>query len=89
MTVRDKKEHLVDIYGAFVSRKTISNMTDRVMPLVTEWRNRPLMEVYPIVYIDGIRYKVRDNGRIKRRATDLASLCRPPPLQMRLWGCRY
>lgn len=67
MTVRDIAEHLVDIYGAAVSPQTISHMTDRVMPLVVEWRNRPLMEVYPIIYIDGIRYKVREDGRIKTK----------------------
>jgi len=64
MTTRDIQSHLTDIYGAEISPQTISNMTDKVTPLVEEWRNRPLQSVYAIVYIDGIRYKVRADGRI-------------------------
>lgn len=62
MTVRDIQSHLDDIYGAEVSPQAISNMTDKVTPLVEEWRNRPLQPIYAIVYIDGIR--VRTDGRI-------------------------
>jgi putative transposase len=67
MTVRDIQSHLADIYGAEISPQSISNMTDRVLPLLEEWRNRMLEEVYAVIYIDGIRYKVRDNGVIKTR----------------------
>ena len=67
MTVRDIQSHLEDIYGAEISPQTISNMTDRVLPLLEEWRNRSLEEVYAVLYIDGIRYKVRDNGVIKSK----------------------
>jgi transposase-like protein len=67
MTVRDIQEHVADIYGADISPQTISNITDKVMPSVTAWRNRPLEEVYAIVYIDGIRYKVRENGRVQSK----------------------
>lgn len=67
MTVRDIQSHLEDIYGATISPQTISNMTDRVLPLLEEWRNRMLEEVYAVVYIDGLRYKVRDNGVIKTK----------------------
>jgi len=67
MTTRDIQEHLLDIYGAQISPSTISQMTDKVMPQVTAWRMRPLDGVYAIVYIDGIRYKVRENGRIKSK----------------------
>jgi len=67
MTVRDIQSHLDDIYGAELSPQTISNMTDRVLPLLEEWRNRSLEEIYSVLYIDGIRYKVRDNGVIKSK----------------------
>ena len=67
MTTRDIQSHLYDIYGAEVSPTTVSNMTARVQPLVEEWRNRPLQSIYPIIYIDGIRYKVRADGRIKEK----------------------
>ena len=64
MTVRDIQSHLEDIYGASVSPQSISNLTAKVSPLVEEWRSRPLQSVYAIIYIDGIRYKVRTDGRI-------------------------
>ena len=67
MTVRDIQSHLEDIYGADISPQTISNMTDRVLPVLEEWRNRMLEEIYAVVYIDGLRCKVRDNGVIKSK----------------------
>jgi len=67
MTVRDIQSHLGDIYGASISSQTISNMTDRVLPILEEWRNRMLDDVYAMVYIDGLRYKVRDSGIIKTK----------------------
>ena len=65
MTVRDIQSHLEEIYGASISPQTISKMTDRILPKVDEWRNRPLQELYSIVYIDGQRYKVRSDGQVK------------------------
>jgi putative transposase len=53
MTVRDIQSHLGEIYGAEISAQTISNMTDKILPKVEEWRNRALKEIYSIVYIDG------------------------------------
>ena len=67
MTVRDIQSHIEDIYGASISSQTISNITDRILPKVEEWRNRQLEEIYAIVYIDGHRYKVRIDGQIKER----------------------
>lgn len=65
MTVRDIQSHLEDIYGTSVSAGTISNMTERIQPLVEEWRNRPLSSVYSIVYIDGHGQHVRANGQVR------------------------
>lgn len=65
MTVRDIQSHIEEIYGGEISPQTISNITDRVLPHVDEWRNRQLQEAYAISYIDGIRYKVRSNGVVK------------------------
>jgi len=64
MTIRDIQSHLDDIYGAEVSPQAISKMTDKVTPLVEEWRNRPLQSIYAIVVIVRIRYKMRTDGRI-------------------------
>lgn len=67
MTVRDIQSHLGDIYGAEISTQTISNMTDKILPKVEEWRNRALREIYSIVYIDGQRFKVRSDGQVKEK----------------------
>lgn len=65
MTVRDIQSFIGEIYGGEVSPQTISNITDRVLPLMEEWRNRQLKEIYAITYIDGIRFNVRSNGHVK------------------------
>lgn len=54
MTTGEVQAHLAEIYGAQVSRETISNITDRVLETMTEWRNRPLDPVYPVMFIDAI-----------------------------------
>lgn len=64
MTTRDINDHLGDICGVEVSASMVSQITDKVLPLVSEWQSRPLDEVYPLVFLDGIRFKVRDNGKI-------------------------
>jgi putative transposase len=63
MTTRDIEAHLREVYGVNASRDLISNVTDVVADEIELWRNRPVDEVYPIVYIDGIRIRVRDKGR--------------------------
>lgn len=68
MTYQDIREHLEDLYGLELSKGTLSHITDKVLPLVEEWRTRPLDEVYPIIWLDAIHYKVRCNGRIEHRA---------------------
>lgn len=64
MTTRDINSHMHDIYGIDVSAGMVSSITDKVMPLVQEWQSRPLEAMYPIVYLDGIHFKVRDSGKI-------------------------
>jgi len=64
MTTRDINAHMQDIYGVDVSSSMISSITDKVQPLVREWQVRPLNAVYPIVYLDGIFFKVRSEGKI-------------------------
>jgi transposase-like protein len=64
MTTRDINARMQDIYGVDISSATVSAITDKVLPLVSEWRNRPLAEVHPIVYLDGIFFKVRSEGKI-------------------------
>lgn len=67
MTVRDIQEHVSELYGTEISRDLISSLTDAVLEDVTEWRNRPLESVYPIVYIDGFVAKCRLDGIVSNR----------------------
>ncbi len=72
MTTRDIQAHLLDIYKVEVSAELISSVTAEVIEEVKEWQNRPLEEVYPIVYFDAIRVKVRDEGHVINKAAYLA-----------------
>lgn len=64
----DIRDHLMDIYGLEASTATISRVTDKILPLIQEWRSRPLEAVYPFVWLDAIHYKVRHEGRVVSRA---------------------
>ena len=57
--------HLAEVYGAEVSRETISKITDRVLETMVEWQNRPLDRVYPVVFIDALVVKIRDGAVAK------------------------
>ena len=72
MTTRDIQGHLEEIYGVEVSPDLISSVTDGIITEVKEWQNRPLEEVYPIVFFDAIRMKIRDEGRVINKAAYLA-----------------
>ena len=68
MTVRDIEESLKEMYGADISSSLISQITDKIIPEVEAWQSRSLEEVYPIVFLDAIHYKVRDEGVVKSKA---------------------
>lgn len=72
MTTREIQGHLEDIYGVDVSPSLISSVTDAVAEEVKIWQNRPLDALYPIVYMDAVRVKVRDNGHVSNKAVYLA-----------------
>jgi putative transposase len=71
MSTRDIEAHLAEVYGVNASRETISNITDVVTDEIELWRNRPVDEVYPIVYIDGIRLRIRDKGAVTIKVAHL------------------
>ena len=71
MSTRDIHDQIKDIYGIEVSAEMVSKMTDRVLPLIKEWQNRPLEAIYPFVFLDAIQYKVREDGLIKSKAADV------------------
>lgn len=68
MSLRDISIHIEEMYDVEVSAATLSEITDRVIPQVKEWQNRSLDEVYPIVWLDAMHYKVRDGGKVVSRA---------------------
>jgi transposase-like protein len=66
LTTGEIAAHFAEVYGARVSRDTISRITDKVIEEMTEWRNRPLDRVYPVLFIDAIVVKVRDGQVVNR-----------------------
>ncbi len=66
LTTGEVSAHFQDIYGATVSKDTISRITDKVVGEMTEWQNRPLDRVYPVMFIDAVHVKVRD-GQVTNR----------------------
>ena len=72
MTVREIRGHLEELYGVAVSPDLISRVTDAVLEEVREWQNRPLDPVYPVVFFDALRVKIRDEGLVRNKAVYLA-----------------
>jgi putative transposase len=72
LSTRDIEAHLAEIYGVQVGRDLISRVTDAVMDDVREWQQRPLDDVYPVVFLDALVLKVREGGTVQRRACYLA-----------------
>jgi putative transposase len=66
LTTGEVQAHLAEVYGAEVSRQTISAITDKVLDGMAEWQNRPLDPVYPVIFIDAINVKIRD-GKVANR----------------------
>jgi len=72
LSTREIQQHLEEIYHVEVSPSLISSVTDEVIDEVKTWQNRQLDAVYPIMYLDAIQFKVRDNGHVKNKAIYLA-----------------
>ena len=72
LSVREVRGHLEEIYGIDVSPDLISAITDQVLDEVSEWQNRPLDPVFPIVFFDAIRVKIRDEGFVRNKAVYIA-----------------
>src|SRR3954454_23067025 len=80
LTTGEISAHLAEVYGADVSRQTISTITDKVTEGMAEWQNRPLDRVYPVVFLDAINVKIRD-GKVANRPIYVA-------LAVTVDGCR-
>ncbi len=72
MTVREIQGHLAELYAVDVSPEFISKVTDAVMAEVSAWQNRPLERMYPVVFVDALRVKVRDEGMVRNKAVYVA-----------------
>lgn len=68
MTTRDITEQVKNLYDVEISAEMVSNITNRIMPVVSEWQNRPLEKTYSFVFMDAIHYKVRDDKHIVIKA---------------------
>ena len=68
LTTRQISETLEDIYGFEASESFISDVTDKILPEIEDWQNRPLDDVYPVIYIDAIHFSVREDGIIRKVA---------------------
>lgn len=72
MTTGDIESHMRELYDIDISDSTVSRITDKILPVVREWQERPLEEVYAVVFMDAIHYHVRSEGRIVKRAVYIA-----------------
>jgi putative transposase len=72
MSTREIQGHLRELYGLEVSPDLISAVTDAVLEEVAEWQNRPLERLYPLVFLDALRVKVRDEGTVRNKAVYVA-----------------
>lgn len=68
MSFRDIASHIEEMYDVEISHTTLSEITDRIIPKVKEWQSRPLEQLYTIVWLDAMHYKVKDGGRVVSRA---------------------
>ena len=68
MTTRDINKHIQDIYGVEVSAEMVSKITDKIIPLVEEWKSRPLEEVYYFTFLDAIHFSVKEDKSIVKKA---------------------
>ena len=72
MSTGDIEAHIRDIYGLSVSDSTISRVTDKILPIVREWQQRPLESLYAVVFMDAVHFHVRSEGQIVKKAVYVA-----------------
>lgn len=68
MTTRDIQSHIQELYGFEMSPAMVSNITEKVIEVATDWQGRPLQSVYPIIFFDAIHYKVKEGGKVVSKA---------------------
>lgn len=68
MSYRDIQQHVGEMYGIEVSEGTLTAITDRIVPQILDWQNRPLDSLYPVIWLDAMHFKVREDGAVKTKA---------------------
>ncbi len=68
MSLRDISNHIEEMYDMSISATTLSQITDKVIPEIKQWQNRPLESIYAVVFLDAMHYKVREDGRVSSKA---------------------
>lgn len=68
MSLRDISSHIEEMYDMNISAATLSQITDKIIPEIKQWQNRPLESIYAIVFLDAMHYKVREDGKISSKA---------------------
>jgi transposase-like protein len=68
MSYRDIQQHVGEMYGIEVSEGTLTSITDRIVPQILDWQNRPLDSLYPVIWLDAMHFKVREDGAVKTKA---------------------
>lgn len=64
---RDIKDHMKSIYGLDISAEMVTRITDKILPIAKEWQSRPLEPIYPIIYLDGVVFGVRQDGQVTKK----------------------
>ena len=72
MTTRDISSHIKDIYGYGISETMVSKITNKILPTIEEWQNKPLEKIYPMVFLDAIHYHVRESNIVVKKAVYIA-----------------
>jgi transposase-like protein len=73
ISTRDMQDHLQNLYGIDVSPTMISNVTNKIIPVIKEWQNRPLQGVYAVMFLDANHFKVKQDGAIVNKAAYIVS----------------
>lgn len=68
MGYRDISSHMEEIYGIEISKSSITAITDKILPKIKEWQNRPLEEIYPIIFLDAMHFKCNEEGKVASKA---------------------
>lgn len=68
MSYRDIQQHVGEMYGIVVSEGTLTAITDRIVPQILDWQNRPLDSLYPVIWLDAMHFKIREDGAVKTKA---------------------